>query len=202
MEVLDVMRERPNVCNYLDMPLQHGSTRMLTRMRRGITQEKTESLVNTIREKVPGIAIRTTLISGFPGETQADHDDNLRWIERMRFDRLGAFTYSHEEDTHAHTMADDVPAVVKEQRVQEIMELQGGISLELNHAKVGRVFRVLVDKAEAGHYVARTEFDSPEVDNEVLVPMADNYLRIGDFAEIRVTEAREHELQGEPVPAT
>ena len=175
---------------------------MLTRMRRGITQEKTEALVNTIREKVPGIAIRTTLISGFPGETQADHDDSLRWIERMRFDRLGAFTYSHEEDTHAHTMADDVPAGVKEQRVQEIMELQGGISLELNHAKVGRVFRVLVDKAEAGHYVARTEFDSPEVDNEVLVPMADNYLRIGDFAEVRVTEAREHELHGEPIPAT
>lgn len=197
MEVLDVMRDRANVCNYLDMPLQHGSTRMLTRMRRGITQEKTEALVATIREKVPGIAIRTTLISGFPGETQADHDDNLRWIERMRFDRLGAFTYSHEEDTHAHTFEDDVPAEVKEQRAQEIMELQGGISMELNQAKVGKVFKVLVDKAERGYYIARTEFDSPEVDNEVLVPTKGNYMRVGDFADVRITEAREHELMAE-----
>ena len=197
MEVLDVMRDRANVCNYLDMPLQHGSTRMLTRMRRGITQEKTEALVETIREKVPGIAIRTTLISGFPGETQADHDDNLRWIERMRFDRLGAFTYSHEEDTHAHTFEDDVPAEVKEQRAQEIMELQGGISMELNQAKVGKVFKVLVDKAERGYYIARTEFDSPEVDNEVLVPTKGNYMRVGDFADVRITEAREHELMAE-----
>ena len=197
MEVLDVMRDRANVCNYLDMPLQHGSTRMLTRMRRGITQEKTEALVETIREKVPGIAIRTTLISGFPGETQADHDDNLRWIERMRFDRLGAFTYSHEEDTHAHTFEDDVPAEVKEQRAQEIMELQGGISMELNQAKMGKVFKVLVDKAERGYYIARTEFDSPEVDNEVLVPTKGNYMRVGDFADVRITEAREHELMAE-----
>ena len=197
MEVLDVMRDRTNVCNYLDMPLQHGSTRMLTRMRRGITQEKTEALVETIREKVPGIAIRTTLISGFPGETQADHDDNLRWIERMRFDRLGAFTYNHEEDTHAHTFEDDVPAEVKEQRAQEIMELQGGISMELNQAKVGKVFKVLVDKAERGYYIARTEFDSPEVDNEVLVPTKGNYMRVGDFADVRITEAREHELMAE-----
>jgi ribosomal protein S12 methylthiotransferase len=200
MGLIDVMRERRNVCNYLDMPLQHGSTEMLKRMRRGITQEKTEALVDTIRDKVPGIAIRTTLIAGFPGETQADHDDNLRWIERMRFDRLGAFTYSHEEDTHAHTMADDVPADVKEQRVQEIMELQGGISLELNQAKVGRTYKVLVDKAENGHWIARSEYDSPEVDNEVLIPFNDEmHLRVGDFAEVRVTEAREHELMGEVV---
>ena len=160
---------------------------------------QTEALVNTIRERVPGIAIRTTLISGFPGETQADHDDNLAWIERMRFDRLGAFTYSHEEDTHAHTFEDDVPAEVKEQRAQEIMELQGGISLELNQAKVGRTFKVLVDKAEGGHYIARTEFDSPEVDNEVLVPMDGTFLRIGDFAEVRITEANEHDLRAEVV---
>ena len=200
MGLIDVMRERRNVCNYLDMHLQHGSTEMLKRMRRGITQEKTEALVDTIRDKVPGIAIRTTLIAGFPGETQADHDDNLRWIERMRFDRLGAFTYSHEEDTHAHTMADDVPADVKEQRVQEIMELQGGISLELNQAKVGRTYKVLVDKAENGHWIARSEYDSPEVDNEVLIPFNDEmHLRVGDFAEVRVTEAREHELMGEVV---
>lgn len=197
MEVLDVMRARPNICNYLDMPLQHGSTRMLTRMRRGITQEKTEALVDTIRDKVPGIAIRTTLIAGFPGETEADHADNLRWIERMRFDRLGVFTYSHEEQTHAHSMEDDVPAEVKEQRAQEIMDLQAGISLELNLAKVGRVFRVLVDKAEGGQYIARTEFDSPEVDNEVLIPTASGHLRIGDFAEVRITAAREHHVEGE-----
>ncbi len=194
MEVLDVMRERKNVCNYLDMPLQHGSTRMLTRMRRGITQEKTEALVNSIRDKVPDIAIRTTLIAGFPGENDADHADNLRWIERMRFDRLGAFTYSHEEDTHAHTMDDDVPAEVKERRAQEIMELQGGISLELNQARVGRTYAVLVDKVESGHYVARTEFDSPEVDNEVLIPTQQGHLRLGDFAQVKVTEAHAHDL--------
>lgn len=196
MEVLDVMRERSNVCNYLDMPLQHGSTNMLKRMRRGITQEKTEALVATIRDKVPGIAIRTTLIAGFPGETQADHDDSLRWIERMRFDRLGAFTYSHEEDTHAHTMDDDVPEPVKQERAQEIMELQGGISLELNQAKVGKVLKVLVDKAENGHWIARSEFDSPEVDNEVLIPFSDDvHMRVGDFAEVRITEANEHDLR-------
>ena len=199
MDVLQVMAERPNVCNYLDMPLQHGSTNMLKRMRRGITQEKTEALVDSIRQQVPGIAIRTTLIAGFPGETDADHADNLSWIERMRFDRLGAFTYSHEEDTHAYSMEDDVPPEVKELRAQEIMELQGGISLELNEAKVGKVFTVLVDKAESGHFIARTEHDSPEVDNEVLIPMEGNYLRIGDFAQVRITEAREHELYGVPV---
>ncbi|MBS1945226.1 MAG: radical SAM protein, partial [Bacteroidetes bacterium] len=172
MEVLDVMRDRSNICKYLDMPLQHGSTNMLKRMRRGITQEKTEALVASIRDKVPGIAIRTTLIAGFPGETQADHEDSLRWIERMRFDRLGCFTYSHEEDTHAFTMADDVPDEVKRQRAAEVMELQGGISFDLNQAKVGKVFKVLVDKAEGGRYYARTEHDSPEVDNDVLIPIA------------------------------
>ncbi|MBV6404751.1 MAG: 30S ribosomal protein S12 methylthiotransferase RimO [Flavobacteriales bacterium] len=199
MEVLDVMRERSNLCKYLDMPLQHGSTNMLKRMRRGITQERTEALVAAIRDKVPGIAIRTTLIAGFPGETEADHADNLRWIERMRFDRLGCFTYSHEEQTHAFTMADDVPAEVKEQRAQDVMDLQAGISLELNEAKVGRVFRVLVDKAEGGHYIARTEHDSPEVDNEVLIPTASGHLRLGDFAEVRITRAREHHLEAVPV---
>jgi len=199
MEILEVMRERSNICKYLDMPLQHGSTNMLKRMRRGITQEKTEALVDTIRQRVPGIAMRTTLIAGFPGETEADHADNLRWIERMRFDRLGAFTYSHEEDTHAHTMVDDVPAEVKQQRATEIMELQGGISYDLNQAKVGQVFNVLVDKVEGGHYYARTEHDSPEVDNDVLIPTAAGHLRIGDFAQVRVTAAREHELEAEPV---
>ncbi|MBP7515300.1 MAG: 30S ribosomal protein S12 methylthiotransferase RimO [Flavobacteriales bacterium] len=199
MEVLDVMRERDNICKYLDMPLQHGSTRMLTRMRRGITQEKTERLVSDIRDRVPGIAIRTTLIAGFPGETQEDHEDGLRWIERMRFDRLGCFTYSHEEDTHAHTFEDDVPFEVKQERANEMMEVQGGISFELNQAKVGKECVVLVDKAEGGFYHARTEHDSPEVDNDVLIATSAGHLRIGDFAQVCITEAREHELIGEPV---
>lgn len=199
MEVLDVMRERSNICKYLDMPLQHGSSNLLKRMRRGITQERTEKLVNDIRDRVPGIAIRTTLIAGFPGETQADHEDGLRWIERMRFDRLGCFTYSHEEDTHAFTMEDDVPFEVKQERASEMMEVQGGISFELNQQKVGKEFRVLVDKAEGGFYHARTEHDSPEVDNDVLVPTAAGHLRIGDFAQVRVTSAREHELEAVPV---
>ena len=199
MEILDVMKERPNICNYLDMPLQHGSTNMLKRMRRGITQEKTEALVDTIRQKVPGIGMRTTLIAGFPGETEADHEDNLRWIERMRFDRLGAFTYSHEEDTHAFTMEDDVPDEVKLQRASEIMELQGGISFDLNQQKIGKTFNVLVDKVEGGNYYARTEHDSPEVDNDVLIATSAGHLRVGDFAEVRIIEAREHELVAVPV---
>jgi len=198
MDVLDVMRERENICNYLDMPLQHGSTNMLKAMRRGITQEKTEALVDSIRKQVPGIALRTTLIAGFPGETQADHEDNLRWIERMKFDRLGCFAYSHEEDTHAHTMADDVPFEVKQERASEVMELQGAISFEKNQERVGETMKVLVDKAESGHYIARSEFDSPDVDNEILIPTAD-YLRIGDFADVRITEAREHVLYAESV---
>jgi ribosomal protein S12 methylthiotransferase len=198
MEILDVMKERSNICNYLDMPLQHGSTNMLKRMRRGITQEKTEALVDTIRQKVPGIGMRTTLIAGFPGETEADHEDNLRWTERMRFDRLGAFTYSHEDDTHAFSMADDVPDEVKLQRASEIMELQGGISFDLNQQKIGRTFKVLVDKVEGGNYYARTEHDSPEVDNDVLIATSAGHLRVGDFAEVRITEAREHELAAVP----
>ncbi|HQZ42149.1 MAG TPA: 30S ribosomal protein S12 methylthiotransferase RimO [Flavobacteriales bacterium] len=203
MDILDMMKERKNICNYLDMPLQHGSTNMLTLMRRGITQEKTEALVNKIRDKVPGIAIRTTLIAGFPGESEADHEDNLHWIERMRFDRLGAFTYSHEEDTHAHTMEDDVPEKIKHQRANEIMELQGGISLELNQKRVGNIQTVLVDKAEGDHWIARSEFDSPEVDNEVLIPRKNSngpvHLRLGDFVDVRITEANEHDLRAEVV---
>ncbi|MBL7985098.1 MAG: 30S ribosomal protein S12 methylthiotransferase RimO [Flavobacteriales bacterium] len=199
MEVLDVMRERSNVCKYLDMPLQHGSTNMLTRMRRGITQERTERLVADIRDRVPGIAIRTTLIAGFPGETEADHEDGLRWIERMRFDRLGCFTYSHEENTHAFGMEDDVPFEVKQERAAQMMEVQGGISHELNQEKLGKEFTVLVDKAEAGNYYARTEHDSPEVDNDVLIATSEGHLRIGDFARVRVTEAHDHELRAIPV---
>jgi ribosomal protein S12 methylthiotransferase len=162
-------------------------------MRRGITREKTEALIETIREKVPGIAIRTTLIAGHPGETQEDFDEMMSFVERMRFDRLGVFAYSHEDNTHSYTMADDVPAEVKQQHVDAVMELQQGISFELNQQKVGKTFKVIIDRKEEGQYVGRTEFDSPEVDNEVLIDSKD-YLRIGDFVNARVNSASEFDL--------
>jgi ribosomal protein S12 methylthiotransferase len=195
MDVLDVMRERSNVCNYLDMPLQTGSTELLRSMRRGITREKTEALIDTIREKVPGIALRTTLIVGHPGETEAMFDETYDFVERMRFDRLGAFTYSHEDNTHSYTMPDDVPADIKQERSDAIMELQQGISAELNQAKLGNTYKVLFDRKEGGFFIGRTEFDSPEVDNEVLVP-AGQYVRQGDFANVRITEAHEFDVYG------
>ncbi|RCR69286.1 30S ribosomal protein S12 methylthiotransferase RimO [Larkinella punicea] len=195
MDVLDVMRERSNVCNYLDMPLQTGSTELLKSMRRGITREKTEALIDTIREKVPGIALRTTLIVGHPGETEAMFDETYDFVERMRFDRLGAFTYSHEDNTHSYTMPDDVPAYIKQERADAIMELQQGISAELNQAKLGNTYKVLFDRKEGGFFIGRTEFDSPEVDNEVLVP-AGQYVRQGDFARVRITEAHEFDVYG------
>jgi ribosomal protein S12 methylthiotransferase len=195
MDVLDVMRERSNVCNYLDMPLQTGSTELLKTMRRGITREKTEALIETIREKVPGIALRTTLIVGHPGETEAMFDETYNFVEKMRFDRLGAFTYSHEDNTHSYTMPDDVPADIKQERADAIMDLQQGISSELNQAKLGNTYKVLFDRKEGGFFIGRTEFDSPEVDNEVLVP-ASQYVRQGDFANVRITEAHEFDLYG------
>ena len=198
MDALEVMAERPNICKYLDIPLQHGSTRMLKIMRRGITREKTEELLHTIREKVPGIAIRTTLIAGHPGESEADFDEMMQFVERSRFDRLGVFTYSHEENTHAYTLPDDVPELVKQERMEAIMELQQGISLELNQAKVGKTFQVLVDRMEGGQFIGRTEFDSPEVDNEVMITSAD-YLRQGDFYPVRINAATEFDLSGEVV---
>ncbi len=197
MDVLDVMAERSNICNYLDMPLQHGSTAILRRMRRGITREKTEALVDTIRTRVPGIALRTTLIAGHPGETEADFAEMLDFVERTRFDRLGIFTYSHEEGTHAHSMADDVPEEVKHERANRVMDVQQGISEELNQAKVGQTLRVLIDRKEGGNFIGRTEADSPEVDNEVLIPAQDQYLRIGDFAMIEITDASEFDLVGQ-----
>ena len=197
MDVLDVMAERPNICNYLDMPLQHGSTAMLRRMRRGITREKTEALVDTIRTRVPGIALRTTLIAGHPGETEADFAEMLDFVERMRFDRLGIFTYSHEEGTHAYGMADDVPEEVKHERANRVMDVQQGISEALNQAKIGQTLRVLIDRKEGGNFIGRTEADSPEVDNEVLIPAQDQYLRIGEFAMIEITDASEFDLVGE-----
>jgi ribosomal protein S12 methylthiotransferase len=199
MDVLDVMAGRPNICKYLDIPLQHGSSNMLQIMRRGTTREKTEQLLETIRERVPGIAIRTTMIAGHPGETQAEHEEMLRFIERSRFDRLGVFAYSHEENTHAYSMPDDVPDDVKQERVEEIMELQQGISLELNQQRVGKTLKVLIDRKEGGTFVGRTEFDSPEVDNEVIIQSPDNYLRIGDFAQVKIKSATEFDLTGEVV---
>jgi ribosomal protein S12 methylthiotransferase len=196
MDVLDVMRDHPNVCNYLDMPLQHGSTTMLKAMRRGITREKTEELIATIREKVPGIALRTTLISGYPGETEADFQEMYDWVARSRFDRLGIFTYSHEENTHAHNFEDDVPEQVKRERADAIMELQSGISYELNQAKSGNTYKVLFDRIEGDYFIGRTEFDSPEVDNEVLVKKSEGYVRIGDFADVEITSADHYDLYG------
>lgn len=199
MDILDVMKERDNICNYLDIPLQHGATAMLKRMRRGITREKTEALIHSIRERVPEIAIRTTLIAGHPGETQAEHEETLRFVEQMRFDRLGVFAYSHEENTHAGTMEDALSEEEKQARVQEIMEIQQGISLEKNQAKVGKVLKVLFDRVEGGYFIGRTEYDSPEVDNEVLVSAENQFLRVGDFAPIRITGASEFDLFGEVV---
>jgi ribosomal protein S12 methylthiotransferase len=199
LDVLDVMNKRSNICKYLDIPLQHGSTKMLERMRRGTTREKTEQLIETMRERVPGIAIRTTFIAGHPGETQAEFDEMLRFIEKSRFDRLGVFTYSHEENTHSHSFEDDVPDDVKEERMEEVMELQQGISMELNQEKIGRTFKVLVDRKEGGDFIGRTEFDSPEVDNEVIIESHNQYFRIGDFVNVKVNAASEFDLTGKIV---
>jgi ribosomal protein S12 methylthiotransferase len=197
MDVLDVMARKSNVCNYLDMPLQHASDDMLRAMRRGITQEKMDRLIGDIRDRVPEIALRTTLICGFPGETEAHHEDMLRWTERMRFERVGCFTYSHEENTHAYTMNDDVPEEVKKKRVDEIMTQQAGISFELNQKFVGTEQRVLIDRIEDGEWVGRTEWDSPDVDNEVRIQTPEDvHLRIGDFVDVRIESATEFDLHG------
>jgi ribosomal protein S12 methylthiotransferase len=196
MDVLEVMQERSNVCNYLDIPLQHGSTKILQSMRRGITREKTEELIAQIRAKVPGIAIRTTLIAGYPGETEEDFQEMYDFVERSRFDRLGIFTYSHEDDTHAFTLEDDVPAKIKKERADKIMELQSGISYELNQLKVGKTYKVLFDRVEGDYFIGRTEFDSPEVDNEVLLLKSEGFVRLGDFANVLITSADHYDLYG------
>ena len=202
MDVLDVMAERSNVCKYLDMPLQHASDDILRAMRRGITQDKMEALIGNIRDRVPGIALRTTLICGFPGETDAHHADVLRWVERMQFDRLGCFTYSHEENTHAYQLADDVPEETKQARVDAIMELQSGISLALNSRRVGSEVQVLIDRAEGGEWIGRTEFDSPDVDNEVRIAMDGvHHLRVGDFVRLKIVGASEFDLTADWIPA-
>jgi len=202
MDVLDVMNERSNVCNYLDMPLQHISDSMLKSMRRQISRKKTEDLVAAIRDKVPGIALRTSLISGFPGESDSDFQELADWVQATRFDRLGIFPYSHEENTHAYTKDDNVPHEVKEQRAQYIMEIQSEISYQLNQEKVGKTFKVLVDKAEGEYFIGRTEFDSPDVDNEVLIPKAEGYARIGDFVNVKINQADFYDLYGSIVNET
>ncbi len=195
MDVIDVMKESDKICNYLDMPLQHASDSVLKSMRRGITQEKTGKLLTEIRSKVPNVAIRTTLICGFPGETEENHQDLLRWVEEMKFERLGCFTYSHEENTHAYTMKDDVPEDVKKRRADEVMALQAEISQELNIKHIGKEFKVIVDRCEGGFWIGRTQYDSPDVDNEVRIAVSDKYhLRIGDFVKVKVTGATAFDL--------
>jgi len=198
LEILEVMRRRDNICNYLDIPLQHASDRMLAAMRRQITRGDMQELLARIREAVPGICLRTTLIAGFPGETAEDVEALKSFLTEQRFDRVGVFTYSHEEDTSAYGLSDDVPAAEKERRAQEIMELQQEISYEKNAAKIGKIFKVLVDKKEAGRFIGRTEFDSVEVDNEVIID-GEADLRIGEFARVEITEAYDYDLEGRVV---
>lgn len=197
LEVFDVMAERTEICNYLDLPLQHASNAVLERMRRQITREETLELIAAARQKVPGISLRTTMLVGFPGETEEEFDELLEFVRQVEFDRLGVFQYSHEEDTRAYELPDDVPAEVKADRANRVMEIQEGISYRKNLAKVGKVFKVLFDRKEGEYFVGRTEGDSPEVDNEVLVEAATNYVRIGDFATVRITDATEYDLFGE-----
>ena len=194
MDVLEVMKTEPKICNYLDIPLQHISDKILTSMKRGTTQEKTTKLLTKFREAVPEMAIRTTLIVGYPGETEEDFQALKNFVKAMRFDRLGCFTYSHEENTTAYELADDVPEEVKLQRANEIMELQSQISWELNQAKVGKVFRCLIDRKEGNYFVGRTEYDSPDVDNEVLIDAKKHYVKIGDFTDVKITEAADYDL--------
>ena len=199
LDVLDVMKREPKICNYLDIPLQHISDKILKSMRRGTTQAKTTKLLTQFREAVPDITIRTTLIVGYPGETEQDYQTLKAWVETMRFERLGCFTYSHEENTHAFNLEDDVPEKVKLARANEIMEIQSQISWELNQAKIGETFRVVIDRKEGSYFVGRTEFDSPDVDNEVLIDATKTYLKTGEFTTVKVTEAADFDLYAEVV---
>jgi ribosomal protein S12 methylthiotransferase len=199
MDVLDIMKREPKICNYLDIPLQHISDSILKSMRRGTTKEKTTKLLKEFRAKVPEMTIRTTLIVGYPGETQEDFETLRDWVKDMRFERLGCFTYSHEENTHAYNLEDDVPEDVKMQRANEIMEIQSQISWELNQQKIGQEFKVVIDRKEGNYFVGRTEFDSPDVDNEVRIDATSTYLKTGEFATIKVIEAEDFDLYGEVV---
>ena len=196
MDILEVMNERENICNYLDMPLQHISDNMLKSMRRGITKQKTKDLVNSIRDKVPGIALRTTLICGYPGETEHDFQEMKDWVSETRFDRLGCFTYSHEEKTHAHLLEDNVSEELKQDRIEAIMGIQQEISFEKNQQKIGRTFKVLVDRKEGDYFIGRTEFDSPEVDNEVLIAANIDYATPGSFVQVKIDRAEDFDLYG------
>ena len=198
-DVLDVIREEPKVCNYIDIPLQHISDHILKSMRRGTTHKKTTDLLLKFRKIVPNMAIRTTLIVGYPGETEEDFQELKNWVTEMRFERLGCFTYSHEENTHAYHLEDNVSEDVKMQRANEIMEIQSQISWELNQQKIGKVFKCVIDRKEGGYFVGRTEFDSPDVDNEVLIDAKVHYLKTGEFAFIKITDAGDFDLYGEPV---
>ncbi|HQS24260.1 MAG: ribosomal protein S12 methylthiotransferase RimO [Sphingobacteriia bacterium 24-36-13] len=198
LEILEVMQRRDNICKYLDMPLQHASNRMLKAMRRNITREEMSELIHQIKAAVPGICLRTTLIAGFPGETEEDVEELKAFLQEHRFDRVGIFSYSHEENTSAYDLVDDVPADVKAARAQEIMEVQQEISYEKNQEKVGKIFKVLIDKKEAGRYLGRTEFDSVEVDNEVVIHSTKK-LPIGEFVQVKITKAYDYDLEGEVV---
>ena len=199
MDVLEVMKNEPKICNYLDIPLQHISDKILKSMRRGTTQAKTTKLLKQFREAVPNMAIRTTLIVGYPGETEEDFQILKQWVEAMRFERLGCFTYSHEENTHAYNLEDDVPQEIKQARANEIMELQSQISWELNQAKIGQTLRVIIDRKEGQHFVGRTEFDSPDVDNEVLIDATKVYLKTGEYTTVTITDAADFDLYAEVV---
>ncbi|HLV63463.1 30S ribosomal protein S12 methylthiotransferase RimO [Galbibacter sp.] len=199
MDVLEVIKQEPKVCNYIDIPLQHISDSILKSMRRGTTYNKTTQLLKDFRAAVPQMAIRTTLIVGYPDETEEDFNLLKQWVKEMRFERLGCFTYSHEENTHAYQLDDNVPEEVKQQRASEIMDIQSQISWELNQEKVGQIFRCVIDRKEGNYFVGRTEFDSPDVDNEVLIDASTYYLKTGEFAMIKIIEAADFDLYGEPV---
>ncbi|MEZ4786777.1 MAG: 30S ribosomal protein S12 methylthiotransferase RimO [Flavobacterium haoranii] len=199
MDVLELMKREPKICNYLDIPLQHISDNILKSMRRGTTYEKTTNLLKEFRKAVPGMTIRTTLIVGYPGETEEDFEILKNWVQEMRFERLGCFTYSHEENTHAYSLVDDVPEEVKRERANEIMDIQAQISWELNQEKIGQTFRCVIDRKEGQYFIGRSEFDSPDVDNEVLVDASKFYLKTGDFVTLKVTDATEFDLYAEPV---
>jgi ribosomal protein S12 methylthiotransferase len=199
MDVLEVMKQEPKVCNYLDIPLQHITDSVLKSMRRGTTKQKTTQLLKDFRAAVPGITLRTSLIVGYPGETEADFEELKQWVKDMRFERLGCFTYSHEENTHAFQLEDNVPEEEKQRRSSEIMEVQSQISWELNQEKVGKTYRCIIDRKEGNYFVGRTEMDSPDVDNEVLVDASKHYLKQGEFVILKITEAADFDLYAEPV---
>ena len=198
LDVLDVIRDEPKVCQYIDMPLQHISDNILKSMRRGTTFAKTNALLNTCKERVPNMAIRTTLIVGYPGETQEDFELLKQWVSDTRFDRLGCFTYSHEESTHAYQLVDDVPAVIKQQRANEIMAIQSQISWENNQQMIGKTLRCLVDRKEGSYYIGRSEYDSPDVDNEIRIDAKEHYMRLGDFVDVTIEQAEDFDLYASP----